>query len=1085
MRNLILTLLMSLIAGCAAAQTTGNVYLSRTGWTATACSQRSATTAGTDGVAQLVLDDNAASYWHSNWEQADCKTATHHWLVIDMLAEQTLNGFDYLPRPTGTNGTWLAGRAYVSNTDPAMTHAKAVELYAGTTHVGEFSGWGTANNSTYRTCTFSNAATGRYLIILTSSTSGGTPLSNTFASCAELKPWKVQDLSPVDFTPRAAGDNINGTLQRNGSGESVWKYRFQPTDGTIGAVITAYRNDNWTSPANTIQINTADNNLDLHIAHYVLTPSSPSYYISRVQFTATASAYSTGNNVYIKFPLGANTDITTTGTNFDFKFLPGQACQFDLTGSNNTNCVFSNFIITLTPITTAVTTRATLFNQAVDIFDMWNPILGDDLYRDYVSAIHTSAINLENTDDAVNTVVTAQKTAMMNELNGRPLYIRNVRRSGQPYLVTTSSTTVNTNAAKLNTAGWLIKTSDAASGKFKLYSLAENKYITASASHNGAVTPNAAESAATDFVIARNTSSNPGISLVIYGSTYGFNMDGNTGNLLSYDATDGGSAWKFEPLGLTPAEITNGKYVRIRSARAIQKFLGTGGNLLGVNTVLENGAGMTDAANIQNKNYGLGTIWKVEANGSTGTFFLRNLAADFDATGSNPNYLGGGGANTNLPTSSAKGSFTFVSAFGAGQAGTLCQRKLPTAVAIKTGANYLDTNGGNTGMGTWERCDNNWPNNGGLYFIEECTDVEAIKAAYIALGTNVVNNVTSTIDNVSYHAGNFTEYIAELEAAKNAAGTPTTVGQANRAAASLNSKLSDSYIWTKMPAALNGTYALMKTHYVENSTRPYMATNTTFTATAKNADLSSDPLMGIWKFEATADGSKVKIRNEKTGTYATVGSSLIELTSTGSEFYAYYDRTKNVNGDGHGGFGFSTNTSRSNTTSAIHVTSTICRWDLVANNSWFDLVALDSDLPISESNPNNNDITIDFGDATAINATGDTRVITVTQTARKRPSEEPLPSWSFTSQQIIDAGNRIVITDGTPGTYQLQVPMAFFARDGKYNAPITRTLQESTTGITDQMDIYPQEQVIYDLQGRRLNAPTHGINIINGRKVRF
>ena len=1059
---------------------TAKEFLVRTGWTATGCTQRSTSTAAnSDGGFANVLDDNAATYWHSDW--GSCQSQNRHWLIIDMQTEQTLGGFDYIPRPNGGNGTWFVGKAYVSNSVSSLNINSATTLYNGTDEVGSFSGW--ANNGQTKTCTFFAPVTGRYLIIVTSSQQGGS-----FSSCAELKPWRMantyEEANTVQFTPIISGSDANCQFRKSGTTIATpgWCSQFEPKDGIIGPIVVS--SSATQSHANNMGL--LNGQLDWRSgsalkATYTFSSNSATHYVSHIEFTATGA-----NTIKIQFPRQAEIALSTSGVAFSADFAYGQPCYYVISGTNS-QCTLTNMRVTLSPKSDAAVARGEQFTQAYDFYELWRPILGEDLYTTLnPEELYATIANPTATDDAATTLFNTKRTAAMTELAGRPIYIRNVRRSGQPYLASTSATTVNTAPTATNEAGWYIVKNDN-SGSFKLYNLAQMKYLNASGG---------LDATGVNFTLGRNTSASPGTTLQIANSlNSGMTLDNASGNCTAGSLTDAGSSWTLTPLGLTIAQLTNGKYVRIRSARAMAKNVNNSttypGSIIGIQSVVDNNAAANANALVTSTcSYGLGSIWKVEAvNGEAGKFYLRNLAADFAETGENPGYYDtvNKPGYVKLPSATDKGKFNIIPAFNAGVTGSKCQRQLPTGVALLNTTNnrYMDTNGdGSNQLGYWERCDNNWPNNGGIYFLEECTDVEAIKNAYIAKSAP---NFAWAQD-LNTHAGNFTAYTEEITP-----GTaPATIGQANLYnadyKANIAPKLTDNYMHSKLATALDGTYALMKAHYVDAGARRYMSVTSDFTTAAKSANVAPDPLACIWKFEATEDG-KVALRNEKSGKYikqATANNAALPMVNDGSHstYYVYFDNTKNVNGDGHGGFGFS-GLDRGAQTDGIHFATNVCRWNLLAHPSWFDVVALDADMPISESNPNNNDITIDFGDATLCYPSDTERLITVRQTARKRPSNDPLPSWTYTSAQLAASNKVITITDGTPGTYQLEVPVAFFSRDGKYNAPITRTLQESTTGITDQMDIYPEEQLIYDLQGRRLNAPTRGINIINGRKVRL
>ena len=83
--------------------------LSRSGWTASA---DSAETAGENGAAANVLDGDAATIWHTQWQGAT--PPLPHWIVIDMHRSAEVTGLRYLPRSNSPNGTIGRYRVFLS-----------------------------------------------------------------------------------------------------------------------------------------------------------------------------------------------------------------------------------------------------------------------------------------------------------------------------------------------------------------------------------------------------------------------------------------------------------------------------------------------------------------------------------------------------------------------------------------------------------------------------------------------------------------------------------------------------------------------------------------------------------------------------------------------------------------------------------------------------------------------------------------------------------------------------------------------------------------------------------------------------------
>ncbi len=92
------------------------VSFPRKNWDIKACSERSGTTAGTDGVARLIIDDDLNTYWHSDWTSTDCTGSSSHanWFLIDCGEEVTFSDFSYTSRASGTNGIFTDYQLFTS-----------------------------------------------------------------------------------------------------------------------------------------------------------------------------------------------------------------------------------------------------------------------------------------------------------------------------------------------------------------------------------------------------------------------------------------------------------------------------------------------------------------------------------------------------------------------------------------------------------------------------------------------------------------------------------------------------------------------------------------------------------------------------------------------------------------------------------------------------------------------------------------------------------------------------------------------------------------------------------------------------------
>ena len=71
-------------------------------WTATACSQETASTG--DANAMAAIDGNTNSWWHTNYHGQDNCTDPH-WIAVDFNGEETFDKFLYTGRGSGSNGS--------------------------------------------------------------------------------------------------------------------------------------------------------------------------------------------------------------------------------------------------------------------------------------------------------------------------------------------------------------------------------------------------------------------------------------------------------------------------------------------------------------------------------------------------------------------------------------------------------------------------------------------------------------------------------------------------------------------------------------------------------------------------------------------------------------------------------------------------------------------------------------------------------------------------------------------------------------------------------------------------------------------
>lgn len=190
-------------------------------------------------------------------------------------------------------------------------------------------------------------------------------------------------------------------------------------------------------------------------------------------------------------------------------------------------------------------------------------------------------------------------------------------------------------------------------------------------------------------------------------------------------------------------DTTGATYYRIRSARALwgTNAQSTRNSLVGTNTAVSNGIAPGADSPLLCRADGLGALWTLEAT-DQGKVFIRNAAADFEgqdkcfAIGSTTPTA----KNHNNDVISGQNAVA-VDIFAAdGAPGSSFAQHYPQALCIRTlesgtSSNYLDDNGSNAPVfNGWDQVDNNFPNNGGIYYFEpvDPADAQNIIDEYIA-----------------------------------------------------------------------------------------------------------------------------------------------------------------------------------------------------------------------------------------------------------------------------------------------------------------------------------------------------------------
>lgn len=183
----------------------------RSGWQIYGCSQYNGTTAGADGILNLLKDGHTGTFWHSDWS-SDTDANPGHFFIVDRgedMASTPIGGFGYLPRQNaGGNGFVTGYSVYVvddlgsltyisgSNADgsdntsmgyASNSHTELAALLNGKTPDATGT-WDIdcddRDTQNLRTVTLTTPKAGRYFIFKINSVSSSQ--TNQHANCAEF-----------------------------------------------------------------------------------------------------------------------------------------------------------------------------------------------------------------------------------------------------------------------------------------------------------------------------------------------------------------------------------------------------------------------------------------------------------------------------------------------------------------------------------------------------------------------------------------------------------------------------------------------------------------------------------------------------------------------------------------------------------------------------------------------------------------------------------------------------------------------------------------------------------------------------------
>ena len=153
-----------------------------------------------------VLDGNKNTMWHTNWNE----TSMPHWIDLEMEEPMTINGLEYTPRQTGTNGNLTGYEIQVSDDGNTYRTIKTGTL---------------ANNSNVKTIEFDAVTTKHIRLVYTSAI-------NNNGSAAELRVRLANIEADVDGLQKAVDDAKAhvATLDPAAYTEDSWNHLMDTID---------------------------------------------------------------------------------------------------------------------------------------------------------------------------------------------------------------------------------------------------------------------------------------------------------------------------------------------------------------------------------------------------------------------------------------------------------------------------------------------------------------------------------------------------------------------------------------------------------------------------------------------------------------------------------------------------------------------------------------------------------------------------------------------------------------------------------------------------------------------------------------
>lgn len=1081
------------LASMTAKAATVEGYLDREGWTVTACSWINE--GNGSGPASCMIDDNLSTYYHQNWS-SDTGRGTH-WFIIDMGSEQEIHGLDIWGRQNHVNGHIEEAKIYLSNTEFAKfdDHDAAKAYYDNEENVPVASinyEYAEATRNDVQSTRF-ESTTARYILVVTNKT------SQNHLCIAEVKAFG--DVAVPDEVDLDRSNWVATACSEAGSLEGA-------VSGRLSAMfdddLSTYYHQNWSS----------DKAADAH--HWFIIDLGKSekldgfkywrrqgnqngqilagkVYVSNEPFTAFADH--DASKAYLEDE--ANVPAATYAFTYDENPNGVRVCNFDKTVTGRYVLVVVSDAGMSQGGRHLCCAEFKLFKKVSELEGLWNAFIDHDTYAaaqglsllGYLVDVQLPSLDMpddvtaENINDKV-AEFNSQVAAYRNAFNGLQVVVKNpYRRAEKPYMAavpTGNTVKMNTVAAGNPDAVWEIRVVDEG---IQLYNRTTGFYI--GAGQNAVLAANAQSYTLRaingDYIAFAKGSTNNLLNIDTYGN-----------DLTSWsDLSDQGSSWEIslanaENNVFANPEVSTAdapKYYRIVNARWM-----SAGNApcMAVNGENQNGNG-----NGETNSRGVasfpGIYWRAESAGQDGGVKLVNLTGyELTFNGQNATTVTDDGSIFYL-LKQTDAQFDGINAYGI--SGTAEMGDVSCLDAAANGVSKVCWNPVRENKGNG--------NNGSAWYFILATDSEIATATqtYIAgVKSHIFTADNSLIDVFGpefYSSLNeYNAYVGENTIpALNAAKASGVYVKNDENVAAVNAAVN-----AKVSELTNRQFLLRNCNTAYSNCYMTVADD----VTAPTADASD--LNALWSFVPSGEGYLMtSVATGHSLSYTTTQSAPIPVVEDGLPYSIAY----NANVPGFYFTLMPTEEVSDVSYFSVHQSNNtnVCKWiaNNIAGSHWTlePSKTVDVEVKLStivEGQDTTHYITLPEGVVINPNATEE-HVITITLIS-EAPEVSRAGMVSLFAVSPVEGVHTIAPSDFVDGTatltglkegnYKIEAPAGMFLINGKPSAAFSSSFYvDANGGTTDIRAISANaaREVIFDLQGRRVNGSAKGLLIINGKKT--